>query len=276
MDPCGQGDMQGDLERSDEEEEEIEEIPESEVIAMLDAEQDPHQRCVRILSPVDGAPAVLDALRSRGLFSDEETEPALALEVGSAARTAASTGIMAAGGKAGNDAIIRGDTTVMIDRDRAGSLGLGTAVAFFDELKRQLESAIVFSGEDGKAHCEYQLALYEPGHSGYGRHRDALPSSGSFEPPPEEGGVGVQRLVTAILYGADTGKEAEPWLGETHGGRLRAWLSEEANAEGAPMPVRMEPRGLVVFLSGAVDHDVEPVSAECADASRAALTCWFS
>lgn len=270
----------GDVCRADEEEEEeeeVEEISESEVISMLDAEQDPHRRCVRAMRSVDGTPAMVNDLHRRGLFSDEGIDPAIALEIGSAARKASSTGRMTAGGSAGNDAVIRGDTTVMLNKEEAASLGLSNALAFFEEIKSQLESAITFSGEDGKAHCEYQLALYKPGNLGYGRHRDALPSSGAEEPPPEEGGVGVQRLVTAIIYSADTGDAAEPWRGEKHGGRLRAWLSAEANARGEPTPASLEPRGLVAFLSGAVDHAVEPVSAEtAAGASRAALTCWFS
>lgn len=163
----------------------------------------------------------------------------------------------------------------MLDKDGAAALGLGNALVCFEDIKRQLESAIAFSGEDGKARCEYQLALYTASSLGYGRHRDALPSSGAAELPPEEGGVGVQRLVTAILYGADTG-DAGPWRGEEHGGRLRAWISAEASGAETPGALSLEPRGLVTFLSGAVDHEVEPVSAEAAGATRAALTCWFS
>lgn len=279
---------------AEDEEDEVEEMVQAEFIAMLDADEDPHLRCKRAIrlsagEEAEGAPAVLQDLYSHGLYLRQEpADVAAAVVVVAAAGAAAAAGCMQPGGEEGHDADVRGDNMVMLDRDSAVDVGLEPAIIIFEELRKELERHIKFAG--GSAHCEYQLATYIPAQKGYARHRDSLPNSGAAEPPMEEGGVGPQRIITAILYGCEAGTDG-PWRSAVNGGSLRTWPSTEAlkgiaskswNGTSAELldsgELRMQPAGLVCFLSGALDHEVEPVAeaAAAAGAVRSAFTCWYS
>lgn len=104
---------------------------------------------------------------------------------------------------------------------------------------------------------EYQLAYYPKNvNAHYTKHRDALPDDGS-QP---------WRRVTAIVYLRESN-----WK-ESEGGCLRIFVpvgsarEEEKTVDIEPLPGR-----LVLFLSGAVDHEVLPVL----ENDRAAVTSWI-
>ena len=96
-----------------------------------------------------------------------------------------------------------------------------------------------------------QLAVYPDG-AAYSRHRDAFPDDGTEE---------EQRRVTAVVY-------LNPeWL-PSAGGVLRAFLPPAAGGGSRDV----EPRGgrLLLFLSGAVDHEVLPACGQ----ERVAISAW--
>ncbi|KAJ3409415.1 hypothetical protein HDV05_004436 [Chytridiales sp. JEL 0842] len=99
---------------------------------------------------------------------------------------------------------------------------------------------------------EFQLAVYQAGH--YERHRDAFPTDNPSDTD--------QRRVTAIIYLAD--EEEDGVLG----GGLRIY--RPLGTEGEVVNLR---RGrLVVFLSGVVDHEVLEVHG---GGARVAVTSWM-
>jgi len=135
----------------------------------------------------------------------------------------------------------------------------------FNRLQNDLERIVKLDGT-----TEIQLAYYEGNGRGYDRHRDAFPDSGKDENDKEPensnevdlGAVSIhQRRITAIIYFNNEWKESS-------GGKLKIFLTEAQGGdtlEIEPLPGRM-----VIFLSGAVDHEVLP-----AFAPRVAITSWF-
>ena len=107
---------------------------------------------------------------------------------------------------------------------------------------------------------EYQLAYYGSKGERYELHRDAMPNDGSLL---LRGQVG--RRITATCY------LSEGWE-SSHGGELRLQvpLSPDGNVrtavDVAPLPGRV-----VLFLSGAMDHEVRP-----SFQPRCALAAWYS
>ncbi len=163
-------------------------------------------------------------------------------------------------------------------------------------LHADLKKVIALSNQP----AELQLALYpqEEGGCQYVKHRDALPTD---DPSSTERKVGlchnflhlpctpqksqvnsyiriavmtVPKLgnnlccvqVTAILY-TSTG-----WR-QQDGGMLRLWQPPGTHMDGSAEETDIEPLGgrLVLFLSGALDHAVQPSAA-----ARVALTAWMT
>ena len=154
--------------------------------------------------------------------------------------------------------------------------GLAAALARLEALQRELGQVLLLHADVAP---ELQLAVYAPGGAYYARHRDAFPEAAA----PPGGGPG-QRRVTAVLYANDAA-----WDCDAAGGALRLHVpppppEEEAGGDdnqhsssGAVLPgaayVDVAPRGgtLVLFLSGAVDHEVMPSRHD----HRVALTSWM-
>lgn len=109
----------------------------------------------------------------------------------------------------------------------------------------------------------------------YERHRDGFPSAADDE---EDGGSGpMWRRVTSILY-----LNESDWP-SAHGGALRVYHPQRPSSNADALDYGDPDRGgtwldvypqggrLVIFMSGAVEHEVLP-----AYAPRVALTAWFS
>ncbi|KAL9656480.1 hypothetical protein ABK040_005244 [Willaertia magna] len=109
---------------------------------------------------------------------------------------------------------------------------------------------------------ELMWSLYKNHGAYYEKHRDAFPSNGKEEVDLR------QRKVTAILY-----LNVE-WENENDGGQLRVFAKpENSNSHTERIPIEINPLAcrLVLFLSGALDHEVLPSYKD-----RVALTCWYS
>lgn len=133
---------------------------------------------------------------------------------------------------------------------------LGQILRKLQEVNKDLRTFVHLSPENVS---EYQLAYY-PKDIGarYTKHRDAL---------PDDGGLPFRR-VTAIVY-----LREDEWT-EADGGKLRAYIPKGSAAEASGKEyVDIEPIGgrLILFLSGAVDHEVLPVHSK----ERFAVTSWM-
>jgi SM-20-related protein len=168
------------------------------------------------------------------------------------------------------DASARGDAVLWLHPDAppaACAPGLRGALDALGALRADLARLLALR----RGTAEHQLAVYPPSGAAYARHRDAF---------PDDGAEADQRRVTAIVYANDP-----DWDCATAGGALRlhapargAREQDEAAAEdaagggepGAPW-VDVAPVGgtLVLFLSGAVEHEVLPCHAP-----RVAVTAW--
>jgi len=130
---------------------------------------------------------------------------------------------------------------------------LAPAIERFSLLKEDLQQILKL-----RPLSEQQLAYYPPGVSArYVRHRDALPFDASNTSPEYN-----PRKVTAIIYSSLNWEPSD-------GGILRLYgdgFQNKEFTEVEPIPGR-----LVLFLSGAIDHEVCPVNAN----PRVALTTWF-
>ena len=107
---------------------------------------------------------------------------------------------------------------------------------------------------------EYQLAFYGNQGERYEKHRDAMPNDGAR---PLRGQVG--RRVTATCY------LNEAWV-PAHGGELRLHVPVSADARQL-LAVDVPPvtGRVVLFLSGAMDHEVLP-----SQHPRCAFAAWYS
>jgi len=198
-------------------------------------------------------------------------------------------------GLVGQDARVRDDRTVFLrpERGPVGSPLLVAAADLMSAVHRDVASAVRL--RHGATRPELQLAAYNSPGAHYARHRDGFPTGGGEE---EEisfqltGQGPMWRRVTAILY------LNGPWDAAADGGALRLYQPAQAlpttstsvaqpassregqqqqDDEGAMQKAEewqdVDPIGgrLVVFLAGAVEHEVRP-----AYAPRVALTAWFS
>eukprot|EP00899_Mesostigma_viride_P026454 jgi/Mesvir1/6994/Mv09133-RA.1 len=144
----------------------------------------------------------------------------------------------------------------------AGSLGPGCSAVL--ELMQRVQEDLRSVMRLPRGAAEYQLALYPSNRNAkYLRHRDAFPDDGSgvFQTGGDEHGLVLEkRKVTLICYGNNG------WQ-PSHGGQLRLFKAAEhghGSEDVAPLAGR-----LVVFLSGAIEHEVMLTSRE-----RVALTAW--
>lgn len=284
---------------SEEEEEEMEDLSEAELIKMLDSMEDPHTTCSRVIFDNDSQgsltvlpPNVVTCLRRFGVCICDGLPGAheAAMELRKLALELHEKGSLMVAGREGDDRRVRSDTVIWLccpgDKPRETAASMPALAAnFFTAMDTDVASI------SGLTASERQLARYARGPDvGYQRHRDALPSKGPREElSPDDGGVGTQRCVTAILYCVD-----EDWNAEDKGGRLKAWLSKEAlknamedrdelfenctwhlDAEGGQPHIEVSPAAgrVLLFLSGSVDHEVEALrgSAEF----RVAGTTWY-
>jgi SM-20-related protein len=107
---------------------------------------------------------------------------------------------------------------------------------------------------------EYQLAYYGAAGQRYQRHRDGFPNDGTQSNMAGQ----VGRRVTATLYMNDYRDE--------HGGKLRVYPQlPDVSGDGAPVDVAPVAGRAVLFLSGAMDHEVLPSLAP-----RCAIAAWYS
>lgn len=142
--------------------------------------------------------------------------------------------------------------------------------------------------KDGKGTDEYQLARYNRGANGYARHCDhdepiefiGINQFGAkdhrFSPPGAN--PTHDRAVSAVLY-----LNNKEW---DDGGELRLWPAPHSTANGSCTAIDVKPVGgrLVLFLSGAIPHQVRPrkkvvergggVNMAKGEA-RVALTAWY-
>ena len=296
-------------EEGEEGEEEVIEMDESELIAMLEAEEPGLHVCRRLFLEeggaaggacralaeahlahlwehgyvvIDGAFGVAEAvaLREDAMGLSGEGRLCLASELEHHAGDAEAGRFTDFGARSDRIAFVTaGD----------GPPGVAAGVARLREIQEDLAGAIRLA----RMGAEYQLAHFRPGGTRYERHRDALPDDGTED---------EQRRVTAILY------TSEGW-DEGHGGALRLWIPRGApgyegggeaggaggagagagggacachgalgpgvargvDAEGmATVEVAPVAGRVVLFLSGAVDHEVCPSFAD-----RVALTAWM-
>ncbi len=201
-----------------------------------------------------------------------------------------------------NPAATRDDRIAWFGRTEDPSAGTTAVPALpllerFVQLRRELVSAaglvLPAGGRD-----EYQLATYHAGARGYARHLDhetelkvglvkapptddrppRSPLAAPSSPASSGGGAAAAastrtsaRVVSAVLYLNDD------WPVEA-GGALRLWPAPHLGASGGRTSVvDVRPVGgrMVLFLSGAVPHQVRPIRRRHARQARMALTAWF-
>lgn len=281
--------------REDDEDEEF--VDEVEALKLLDASQDALSVVRRLFLPEPERPQQpqLSILHPRHIAKleqhgyvvvDDVLEADTAVQVGAAAMRLArdtATGGFQRAGLAGHDASVRDDVTCFLSDDSdspAPALQNEAVQAAADTLRavhRDISLAVRL--RYGASRPELQLAVYDPaaavaddgaaaatpaadGETRYERHRDGFPSAGLQD--EDEGEGPMWRRVTAILYCNS------PAWSEVDGGALRLYSPAPTDGGGSVdvLPVAGK---LVVFMSGAVEHEVLPVYSP-----RVALTAWFS
>ncbi|KNC78176.1 hypothetical protein SARC_09383 [Sphaeroforma arctica JP610] len=279
------GDFDYDYEGQEEdEEEEIVEMSEAELIAMLDGERDPLSVCQQLFvkSYEDKLDAAADLkylsksqiqeLYNEGYFTmdwDASLVAATRVEImdlintqqiklepaghqpGTVDSTSDDENVESSGAFCASfDSRARGDSISFLKVDESpvhDTENLSQMIALYKNIQRDLKNVINLKHES----AEYQLALYPGRGTHYEKHRDALPDDGS---------EWDQRRVTIICYLNSEWKEAD-------GGHLRIYKPPMTGGD----QVEIEPQAgrVIVFLSGAIDHEVMPSYAE-----RLALTAW--
>lgn len=262
-----EGEYENYLEQEDEQ---IVEISEEEMLKLLDRQEDPFITCSRLFVDVDYDNIQLELLtkdnvkylRSHGyVIIDDVISQELQRSIMKQTMDMVSSNVLKpAGTLKSNDPFrdnkARTDLITWLHHNQEeGSLGilmndcfsrLGSDISKLMKLKRHWREA------------EYQLAFYYgqcqvPGF--YEKHRDAFPDSGIND-------IGDQRRITAICY------VNHAW-NEQDGGSLRIWRGKED--EGQPLDIQPIGGRLVIFFSGAVDHQVLPTYKD-----RVAVTAWYS
>jgi SM-20-related protein len=224
--------------------------------------------------------AALASLYTRGYcVVDGALEPAIAHCAGAEAlvKEQHESGGFADAGLAGQDARVRDDRTVFLhpERGAVGSPLLVAATELMAAVHRDVATAVRL--RYGASRPELQLATYSSSGARYARHRDGFPMGGGEEEEVSfklTGQGPMWRRVTAILY------LNGPWA-EANGGSLRLYRprefakdeEEEEEEEENEEWEDVAPEGgrLVIFMAGAVEHEVLPTFAP-----RIALTAWFS
>ena len=254
--------------------EEIEEVEEMQLLAMLDAECDPLKVCRTIVredsalaSTTILSAADLTLLVDRGYVILDEAMPAdVAFSAGAEAFARMDRGELCSAGQLKRldedpfrDTRARTDFVQFIsDRRLERNTPLGNAMATVEAIHEDLLKTMSLD----KTGDEYQLAVYIPG-GAYERHRDALPEGVRGSGGAGDLGMPPQRKITCVFYLGDRA-DFDP---NAAGGELRLYPSPEGgggSVDVAPLPGRV-----VIFFSGAVDHEVRTTRTR-----RAALTLW--
>ncbi|KAI8810523.1 hypothetical protein BJ742DRAFT_180350 [Cladochytrium replicatum] len=255
----------------DEQEEIVEDIPEQQLLAMMELQEPSIDVCRRIFLPnwttAAHANKVLPFDRVRELFEDGRTvvdgfAPLDLSESNAAARAMLHAGslrpardFLSLEEDPFRDRNARGDSIAfLLPHDDAKVLKsyptpIQSVLDRLLALREDLKSRVIHLRDELPASsCEYQLAFYPgDGVAAYETHRDAFPVDDLSDD--------VQRRVTAVVYLNET----------TGGGQLRVHLKNGEHVDIDPVPGR-----LVLFLSGVVDHEFLPCSSD-----RFALTAWW-
>ncbi|KAJ3106058.1 hypothetical protein HDU97_007061 [Phlyctochytrium planicorne] len=147
------------------------------------------------------------------------------------------------------DRTARDDIIAWLHPDDPLHPALATVVNLLKSIQKDLSVAMHIQGDS-----EIQLALYRGNGGRYERHRDAFPND-----LPEDT---EQRRVTCIVY-LTTERAAAAADGSL---RIFRPLDKPEGLEIAAVPGRV-----VLFLSGVVDHEVQPVRLD----ERVAVTTWI-
>ncbi len=264
----------------DECEEEVVEVAEEDVMRLLDAAEPALDVCRRLFHAQPALeqlqllqPAAAAALHDHGWAVLPGLLPArVALEArGEALALHAAGGLTPAASHAHarfTDASARGDAVAWLhtgEPPASSCRGLSAALDLLSAVRADLSVFLRLA----RNVAEYQCAVYPGSGAAYARHRDAFPDDGSEV---------CQRRITAVLY-----CNPPDWDTATLGGALRlhvpapsgcaalqpgcAWRSD--TDDNAFVDVTPAAGTLVLFLSGAVEHEVMPCHA-----ARVAITAW--
>ncbi|KAJ1559977.1 hypothetical protein HK405_008685 [Cladochytrium tenue] len=242
-------------EAEEEEEEEVVDLPEMQLLALLDEQEDSLVPAFSVLTTEAAVAlhtrgwAVLDALLPPAIAAEAA---AAALELGAVEadppvfRPAAE--LRGLEDDPFRDRAARDDCVAWLHPDQPPASthpALSAAVARLAALRDDLALLLHLAGQ-----TEFQLALYRGNGGRYERHRDAFP----IDDPTDT----QQRRVTCVLYLTEHQVDG--------GGGLRIFRPLGA----PPTDVATPPGRAVLFLSGVVDHEVLPVFT-----NRVAMTAWM-
>jgi hypothetical protein len=256
-----------------EEEEEEVEISEEEMLKMLDQQEDPFVTCARLFKSVELeslgleilTPDNVQQLKTHGYLILENVIPETTQQQATeqTLNMVSSNKLHAAGSSKSaeddpfRDNKARTDLTTWLHHDEETGALQEIMTSLFVRLGSDLSKIINLRKHWKQA--EYQLAYYKgcettPGY--YEKHRDAFPDDGSNEDGE------AQRRLTTICYVNHAWKQGD-------GGQLRIWERKSDGRQNKDI----DPIGgrLVVFLSGAVDHQVMATHKD-----RVAITAWYS
>ena len=264
------------IEDGQEEEEEVVYLDEAEAFRMLDAAEPPLSVCSRLFletPSTDGAllsAAAAAHLRAFGwavlpsLLSEAEAAAAraaaLSLPPGALQQPPSVSGI--------TDTTARSDLVLFLHPSQPPSTpgsSLAVVLSRLAALRHELGNLLRLDAPEP----EFQLGVYPGGGAAYARHRDAFPDDGSTR--------GMRRL-TCVAYCNAPDSDCR-----SGGGALRLFVpGRQAEKMDEQLPacvdassathVDITPVGgaCVIFLSGAVEHEVLPCSVP-----RVAVTAWM-
>ncbi|TPX33750.1 hypothetical protein SmJEL517_g03472 [Synchytrium microbalum] len=263
----------------DQEEEEIVEIDEEEMMHMLDEQSPPLLLCRRLFHTNPAEANELQVLTKdeaqqlyeRGFVMLETGRLATneqvwngrcaALELdGSGGMTDAAHFREGEGDDPYRDRTARTDRIAWLHHDKppGNHPAFSSLLSRMDALRSDISSLLHLSPPTNPNATEIQLALYSgQQQGGYTKHRDAFPVDDINDVE--------QRRVTAILYLNDFALNSE-----VSGGCLRITTPSLDGGGGEYVDVAPVGGRVVVFMSGAVDHEVLN-----SKVTRVALTCWW-
>ena len=277
----------------EEEDEIVEEIEESDLLNYLDTIENPFVVCSKLFKQPNDYEKfsvinkeVVQSLREKGFSHIDNVLPQQCITeiYNHAMERVKNNKLMEANIPTEDDPFrdptARGDLIEWLKEDDFNSeVSFQPLKEIFNKLGEDLDKVIKLNFQL----IERQLGYYSTDNIGYSKHRDALPDDGENENPFYQ-----PRRITAIIYINDT-----PWSPD-NGGALRLYLNnlshlrfdldnnnnnnniidekkEERGEEERYMDIDPLPGRMVVFLSGAVDHQVLPVG----NKSRLAITSWY-
>jgi SM-20-related protein len=158
----------------------------------------------------------------------------------------------------GRDDSVRSDLRLFLKaNDQASPAAAGPLaemVLRLEQLREALHEGIKLTGEQH----EYQLAYYGAEGQHYKKHRDGFPNDGSRH---LRGQVGRRITCTVYMNQFDS----------SHGGKLRIYVPDAGFNGESEVDIEPIAGRAVLFLSGAMDHEVLP-----SFAPRCAIAAWYS